>query len=493
MTKNRSHEHTERSARYSAAVIGIGRIGMLLERDPKRVKPATHVGMWASHPRVKLAAVCDPNPAKLQLAAEMKAMSQSPTLTKGTALGVILGTAAYMSPEQARGKLVDRRTDVWAFGCCLYEALTGKRTFEGETVPDTLTAVLGKEPDWSRVPTAMPQAVRRLLERALRKDVLNRLQHIGDARVELSDAGGERSLAPSAAASTRVWIAAATLVAALGGFLLRGVFEPASVAMPRSPTVRTRVALPDELQLVVARGIDQREGRYPPIAISRDGGHVAIVARDASGVSQLYVRALDALELRPLPGTENAELPFFSPDGQWVGFLVGGRVFKTLVGGGVPTAIGDTPLDSARGAAWVSDETIVLGGSNTALVRMNATTGVVEPLTDVSTTRYAQHAWPHALADQEHVLFAAWSPEHTGLGMASLITGEWRLIDQTAGAAQPNYLDSGHLVFLRSGGMFAAPFSLAQLAIDGPIMNVPLPNLIVWGLDCARQTRVCSR
>ena len=405
--------------------------------------------------------------------------SQSQTLTKGTALGAIMGTPAYMSPEQARGKVVDRRTDVWAFGCCLYEALTGKRTFDGDTVPDTLMEVLGKDPDWSRLPASLPQPARRLLERALRKDVYRRLQHIGDARVELSDAGGETSVERRAATPTRVWIAAAALVAALGGFLLRGLFEPAADVMSRPPAVRTRIVLPDELQLVVARGVDQREVRYPPVAISRDGRHVTIVARDAKGVSQLYVRALDTLELLPLPGTERAELPFFSPDGQWVGFLVGGRVFKSPVGGGVPTAIGTVPLGTARGAAWVSDESIVLGGVNAALVRMNATTGVVEPLTDVNSNRHGQHNWPHALADGEHVLFTAWSPEHTGLAVASLATSEWRVIDQTATAAQPTYLDSGNLVFFRDGGMFVAPFSLTQLAIDGQIMNVPLHDLVV--------------
>ena len=402
--------------------------------------------------------------------------SQSPTLTKGTALGMIMGTPSYMSPEQARGKAVDKRTDVFAFGCCLYEALTGKRTFEGETVPDTLTAVLGKEPDWSRVPAATPQALCRLLERALRKDVLNRLQHIGDARVELSDATAEPSVAVRAAAPTRVWLAA-LLLGALGGFVLRAVSEPASVAPPRSPAVRTRMVLPDELRLVVARGIDQREDRYPPVAISRDGRHVAIVARDATGVSQLYVRALDTLELLPLPGTERAELPFFSPDGQWVGFVVGGRVFKSPVRGGVPTVIGNAPFGEARGAAWISDECIVLGGVNAALACMNATTGLVEPLTEVNSNRYVQHNWPHALADGEHVLFTAWSPEHRGLAVASLATGDWSVIDQTADASQPTYLDSGHLVFVRNGGMFVAPFSLTQLAIDGPIMNVPFHDL----------------
>ena len=139
--------------------------------------------------------------------------SKSPTLTRNTALGAILGTAAYMSPEQARGKRVDRRTDIWAFGCCLYESLTGKRTFDGETVPDTLSAVLGKEPDWSKLPSSTPRRVRTLLSRALRKKIRLRLQHIGDARVELLDAIQEPDVDVRVAATPRwLWILAAATI-----------------------------------------------------------------------------------------------------------------------------------------------------------------------------------------------------------------------------------------------------------------------------------------
>ena len=356
------------------------------------------------------------------------ATSQSPTLTKGTALGAIMGTAAYMSPEQARGKFVDRRTDVRAFGCCLYEALTGKRTFEGETVPDTLMEVLGKDPDWSRLPAPTPQQARRLLERALRKDLHRRLQHVGDARVELQDAGGEPGVESHASAPTRFWIAAVALVAATAGFFLRVASEPSALDVPAAPPIRVTLELPDEHQLVAA------QASYPPIASSPDGRLFAFAARDAGGVSRLYVRAFDSLEQRPLSGTENAELPFFSPDGQWVGFLVGSRVSKAPVAGGVPTTIGDIPLGSARGAAWVSDETIVLGGRNSALSRMGVATGAVEPLTELDGARgEADHVWPHALPDEEHVLFTVWDDPRV-LAVVSLATGEWHRIEQTAGA-----------------------------------------------------------
>jgi len=417
------------------------------------------------------------------------ATSQSPTLTKGTALGAIMGTAGYMSPEQARGKLVDRRTDVWAFGCCLYEALTGKRTFEGETVPDTLMEVLGKDPDWARLATSTPQPVRRLLERALRKDANRRLQHVGDARVELLDAGGEPGIEVHEATSARSWVAVAALIAAAAvGFLLRMVSEPPAVDVPAAPPVRVTVDLPDRHQLVVQRGReDDNVGRYPPVAISGDGSHLAFVARDEDGVSRLYVRALDALEPRPLSGTENAELPFFSPDGQWVGFLVRDEVSKVSVAGGVPVAIGSAPRSTARGAAWASEDTIVLGGPNTGLVRMDATTGATEPLTQLNDEREENyHAWPFALPDGEHVLFTDLTLTGPDLAVLSLATREWRVLEQTQGATQPHYVESGHLVFFRRGGLFAAPFSLSRLSIDGPVTSVPVGDLVEgWnaGLD----------
>ncbi|MFB3117470.1 MAG: protein kinase, partial [Myxococcota bacterium] len=396
-----------------------------------------------------------------------------------------MGTAAYMSPEQARGSRVDRRTDVWAFGCCLYEALTGKRAFEGETVPDTLTAVLGKEPDWTHLPRPTPRRVRELLARALRKDVRLRLQHIGDARVELLDAIQEPGPGPEVRDQTprRPWIVAAGLVASVTvGFLLRTVFEPPPVESPLPPPIRLTVELPERHQLVVQRGREDRKeivGRYPPVAISRDGSQLAFAALDQDGVSRLYLRALDSLKPRVLSGTENAELPFFSPDGQWVGFLVGDQVSKVSGGGGVPMAVGNVPLSTARGAAWVSGETIVLGGPNTALVRMDTGTGATEPLTQLNDEREENyHAWPYILPDDEHVLFTVVTPTRTDLAVLTLATGEWHLLEQTENAAQPHYLESGHLVFFRPGGLFVAPFSLSRLAIDGPVTSVPVGDLI---------------
>ena len=175
-----------------------------------------------------------------------------------------------------------------------------------------------------------------------------------------------------------------------------------------------------------------------PLAISPDGKLLAYAATDDTG-SHLYLRPLDAFESRKLPGTEDADGPFFSPDGQWVGFVAAGRVSKAPVAGGVPTTIGDMPLRSARGATWVSDETIVLGGLNTALARMNAVTGATEPLTELNAARHENyHAWPQALPDEEHVLFTVWDDEQSYLAIVSLATREQHRIEQTAGGTQPH-------------------------------------------------------
>ena len=389
--------------------------------------------------------------------------SQSPTLTKGTALGAIMGTAAYMSPEQARGRSLDQRTDVWAFGCCLYEALAGKPAFTGDTVPDTLTEVLGKEPDWDALPDDTRSGLRRLLSRALCKDARVRLHHVGDARIELLDTSDE----PSAFAKPRYALA---VVAALAAALLTGLamwrlLGASDVA--DAHVVRMTVIPPDGHQLATRSRV-----RVPPLAISRDGETLAFAARD-DGPPRIYLRELDSLETRVLEGTENASLPFFSRDGRWVGYRVGDVISKVPVEGGVPLAIGKVPRGSARGAAWWSSESIVIGGANMGLLRMDADSGATEVLTQPNSARGEQyHAWPNVLPDGDHVLFTAVTDVGSELGILSMETGEWHLIEHSAGTAQPHYLESGHVVFYRSGSLFAAPFSLSRMAFEGTPVQV---------------------
>ena len=390
--------------------------------------------------------------------------SQSPTLTKGTALGAIKGTAAYMSPEQARGRSLDQRTDVWAFGCCLYEALAGKPTFAGDTVPDTLTEVLGKEPDWDALPKDTRSGLRRLLSRALCKDARVRLHHVGDARIELLDTSAE----PSADAFSRpryaVTVVAALTAALLTGLAMWRLLGASDVGDSR--VVRMTVSPTDGHQLARSRV------PVPPLAISRDGQTLAFAARD-DGPPRIYLRELDSLETRVLEGTENASLPFFSPDGRWVGYRVGNVISKVPVEGGVPLTIGKVPRGSARGAAWWSSESIVVGGANMGLLRMDAESGATEVLTQPNSARGEQyHAWPNVLPDGDHVLFTAVTDVGSELGILSMETGEWHLIEHAAGAAQAHYLESGHVVFYRSGALFAAPFSLSRMAFEGTPIQV---------------------
>ena len=392
--------------------------------------------------------------------------SQSPTLTKGTGLGVIMGTAAYMSPEQARGKDLDQRTDVWAFGCCLYEALAGKPAFAGDTVPDTLTEVLGKEPDWDALPKDTSWMLRQLLSRALRKDARLRLQHVGDARIELLDTSDEPSGEAPASSKPRYVV---MLVVALAAALLAGLagwrFSSPTVAND-APVVRMTIVPPGGAPLVVSR---EEANLYPSIAVSRDGRKLAFVAR-GEGSSGIYLRELGSLAARVLDGTDNAMLPFFSYDGRWVGFLVDDVLWRVSIEGGVPLPIGKVP-GSARGAAWMPNSSIVAGGENRGLLRIDTESGIVEALTQPDSDQQ-YHGWPHVMPDGEHVLFTAVTGGGSDLGVLSLESKEWRLLAGTAGAAQPHYLESGHLVFFRPGGLFAAPFSASQMMLEGPPVQV---------------------
>jgi eukaryotic-like serine/threonine-protein kinase len=297
----------------------------------------------------------------MEPAVESASVSQSPTITTPamTQAGVILGTAAYMSPEQARGQLVDRRTDIWAFGCCLYECLTGRSAFAGKTVSDTLAAVLDKNPDWSALSDGVPHAVRRLLRRLLAKDVRHRLQHIGDARLELEEIGNDAN-EPSAAVrrprrAVPVLLSGAALLAIATGL--------ASWLVGRWPTAQRESAVA-RLSLTI-EGETAENLRLPvdrfftPFALSPDGLRLVFYAR-GSGRSQLFLRELSGFQTRPIPGTELATTPFFSPDGQWIGFWrAEDRILrKVSLAGGSPIEI--APTDVPLVALWTSNDEIVI-------------------------------------------------------------------------------------------------------------------------------------
>jgi serine/threonine-protein kinase len=260
--------------------------------------------------------------------------SQSPTLTKGTALGAIMGTAAYMSPGQARGKRLDKRADIWAFGCCLYEAMTGRKAFVGEAVADTFAAIINKEPDWEALPSIVMK-LRELLRRCLVKVPQQRLRDIGDARIEIGEALQESIAEPMAgevAKPKRPLLLAGSLIAAavLGALVswwIGGWRSPTpSTPLPAQVT-RTVIELPTEAPLALGGQVPQIGYDSPVIALSPDGSQLVYVS-EASDERKLFVRSMDGFDVTPIPGTEDAVFPFFSPGGQWVGFHTTDRVKK---------------------------------------------------------------------------------------------------------------------------------------------------------------------
>ena len=403
--------------------------------------------------------------------------ANSPTMTMtaaATKVGIIMGTAAYMSPEQARAGTADRRADIWAFGVVLYEMLTARQLFVGKTVSDTLASVLKSDPDWSALPSALPSSIHRLLRRSLERDRKQRLQHIGDGRLDIVDAVME----PVPAGETEgaggrrhgaISLGVVSMTAAIiSGFFVWTTIRPTTASPAEVASLSLR--LPSG-QYLVDPSIEQ-PGRYPPIALSPDGMRLAYAASTERGIPRLHVRDLVGYDVRELPGTENAELPFFSPGGDWVGFWVNDGLHRASVTGGAPVKIGEV-RGGVRGAAWADDDTILLGGVNRGLLQMEVDGGALREVTEPSVERGEEyHAWPSLLPDGVHVLFSAVTADSSSIAVLSLSSGEWRILEGTEDATQPHVLDSGHVVFFRQGSLFAAPLTLSEGALAEPSVLV---------------------
>ena len=302
--------------------------------------------------------------------------SNSPTLTiSPTRAGMILGTAAYMSPEQARGKTVDKRADVWAFGVVLYEMLTGKQAFTGETITDVLAAVVMSEPDWEEVPSR----VRRLLVSCLQKDPKQRLRDIGDAWQLLEE--GPQVIAPSRSRLGRVAAAVMAIIAIIAGAGWWRSTRPVD-----RPLIRLSVDL----------GPDAVASLRITAVISPDGTRIVFPVRGAGGTQQLATRLLNQGTPTLLPATENGSDPFFKPDGQWIGFNVDGKLKKIPVFGGAAVTICDAP--NLRGASWGEDDNIIFTpGLSGGLWRVPAAGGKPEELTQPASKGELAHRWPQIL------------------------------------------------------------------------------------------------
>jgi serine/threonine-protein kinase len=397
--------------------------------------------------------------------------SLSPTVTTaGTMAGVILGTAAYMSPEQARGKPVDKRTDIWSFGCVLYECLTGRMTFQGETVTDVLSAVLRAEPDWTKLPGKMSGMVRWLLERCLRKDPDRRLHDAGDARVLLQEAlegATDESIgdampftSPPRFRRALPWGLAAAMAVIAAIVLWTGGRAPDPG--PGFP-MRLSVPLPEGSRL--DRSIDR-----PLLALSPDGRSVAYIAVQV-GEPSIFVRRLDRPEATPLAGTNRADTPFFSPDGQWLGFFAEGKLKKVSLRGGQPISLADA--GASRGACWSEDGAIVYApATNSGLMRVPVGGGQPEALTILDEARKERtHRWPECLPGGRAVLFTVGTLDKPGDYDDSEIdvffpdTGERRVL--LRGASMARFAAPGHLVLARRGVLSTVPFDADRIAVEG--------------------------
>ncbi len=423
-------------------------------------------------------------------------LTRSPTLTaRGTAAGIILGTAAYMSPEQARGKPVDKRTDVWAFGCVLYEMLAGKRAFDGETVTDVLAAVLTREPDWAALPEQTPGAARKILRRCLQRDPRLRLHDIADARLDLEELGApgassssaqspfeEKTALPSPTAGRSAsasrergskknlsfflpWAIAVACAAVLGALALRA----RAPQIAREGVARFTVTLPEGSRLVL--------DDTPNVAFSADGRRLVIQAVDVkSGTTHLVLRSLDELQGALVPGTQGASDPFFSPDGAWVGFFADGKLKKLLLAGGTPVALADAP--SPRGACWASDDTIVFSPSYASgLVRIPAAGGTPTELAKPDPKKSERtYRWPDALPDGAGILFTiGWenSQQNYDNGDIAVLTGG-KVRTLVEGASMARFVAPDRLVFVRLGTLFAVAFDPRTTTVRGdptPVLN----------------------
>ena len=390
-----------------------------------------------------------------------------------TAEGLILGTPAYMSPEQARGKPVDKRTDIWAFGCILYEMLAGCRPFTGDTPTDVIAATLEREPNWSLLPAATPDAISGLLRRCLEKDPTQRLRDIGEARVALDHAlesigharrGVKRPLIDRRGLRT---IVAVVLTAVVLGALITWLPRLTSRDTPAVAT-RLTVALPPHHEL-------NSEAGAAPLAISPDGRAV-VYGADNAGTTQLYLRRLDEFDSRVLTGTEGAQYPFFSPDGESIGFFARGRLLRLSFAGGAPVPLCDVPV-VGHGATWGSDGTIVFPAGNSGLMRVSAHGARPDPLTSVDPAfdRRAFH-WPHFVAGHEVLLASVASAEGafpSQIAAFSFRTRQWRVL---MNGIQPQYVPAGYLVFhadrVREGELQAVAFNPDQLTVGGAPVSV---------------------
>ena len=412
------------------------------------------------------------------------ALSQSPTISltaAATQMGMVLGTAAYMAPEQAKGKFIDKRADVWAFGAVLYEMLSGKKPFEGDDVSDTLALVLKFEPDWDALPSDTPARLRQLVQTCLQKNPKQRVHDVADVRLAMEGAFETTVSQPSEPVfrpQLQVWqrptVAAVAGLALLviGGGAVWNLMQPA----PR-PVARSLLNPPHSTTLDM--GILSVN-----VALTPNGTRV-VYRGLVDGQPHLLVRPLAEIDATPLTGLgANPSDPFISPDGNWVGFFDSFRTLRRVsVLGGPPVTIVDLP-GNARGASWGPDDSIIFSTTarESGLLRVPTGGGETEVLTTPDSERgEVDHYWPEILPGGQAVLFTivtAGGPQNAQIAVLSLESGEYNVL--VRGGSTPRYVPTGHLVYGVGGTLRAAGFDLDSLTVTSD--PVPVVDDVLMGL-----------
>ena len=386
-----------------------------------------------------------------------------------TSAGIILGTAVYMSPEQAKGKSADKRSDVWAFGCVLFEMLTGKRAFDGEDLTDVVAAVVRGDPDWKALPADVPDHIRALVKGCLEKDRKARIGDIAVARFLLEQGStlptagvAATTQTPSRSRASIIWIGAAVVAALAVVALTLMVWRP----WRSNPTPAAPLRLTAELGADISL-LTQASGS---VTLSPDGTRIAFVGLPAAGTNpSLYVRRLDQLQAAHLAGTEGGFSPFFSPDGEWIGYFGQGKLRKVAATGSASVTLCDAP--SGRGASWSEDGWIYFTRDatlNEGIRRVRAEGGTPEDVAKVE-NKEGSLRWVQVLPGAKALLFTD-APATGSFDTANVVA--FSLNDHTRkvvvqGGYQARYLPSGHIVYLKEGTLFAAPFDVETLEVRG--------------------------
>ena len=406
-------------------------------------------------------------------------LSLSPTMSLGaTRDGAILGTAPYMSPEQARGRPLDKRTDIWSLGCVLFECLTGRRAFAGTTTTDVLAQIVTHQPDLDSLPAGTPPFLIRLLRCCLVKDPRRRLRDAGEVRIAVEefesgsgiDSSTVHAPAQSKPARTRpivLWVLVVLLAGALAWSLLGR--KPANLDV-QAMTARWSIPLPPDTRL----GLPGFGGRFDYsslVAISPDGARIAYTVQDRERHVEAYVRSIGDVQPRRVPGATNGRALFFSPDGEWLGFLAADTIEKVALSGGAPQKICEIGRVVSFDASWSPDGTAIVFSTDDGLWQVPADGGQPRQLTEPDAARgEVGHHAPRFLPDGSGVLFTVSVTPETHLALLSLATGEWEIIARNA--AQGILLGPGRLVFARAGEVLAASFKAGADRVVGPAATV---------------------